>query len=174
MEKTIRIYDEEAIRKRVAELGGELTDFYAGKPVTAVTLMNGAMFFAADLLRKMNIQELWVDAFCASSYRNDASSGSLSVRAHQKLPVAGRHILLLDDILDTGFSMMKVRGYFESQNPLSVRSCVFLEKDLEQPKPVKADWVGFHVPDLYVIGYGLDSHERYRNLPELYQIVKGE
>lgn len=158
------------IARRVAELGNEITAFYNGQPLTVVALLNGGLFFAADLIRNIHGSDVRVDSFAASSYENDTSSGKLTIRGQLKLPVSGRHVLLVDDILDTGKTLEVTMEYFRSLGAASVRSCVFLNKILDPSKPprsVQVNWFGFEVPDLYVIGYGLDSRESFRNLPDV-------
>ncbi len=162
------LFDKAEIARRVAELGRELTAFYADQPLTIVTLMNGAMLFSADLVRHIDVADLYMDSFSASSYRNDASTGELNIRGNLKLSVQNRHVLLLDDILDTGFTLRETKKYFLKLGALSVRSCVLLKKHLTQEACERsADWIGFSVPNLYVIGYGLDSNELYRALPDI-------
>ena len=155
---------ETEIAKRVAQLGKEITDAYRGKELTVVTIMNGAVIFAADLLRKIDLP-LQLDSFAASSYEKDRSSGKITVRSALKLPVQGRHVLLVDDILDTGLSMKYSMDYFLSLEAASVRTCVLMDKMREDKVYAHADWVGFRIPDRYVVGYGLDSGEFFRNLP---------
>lgn len=158
------------IAERVDQLGFEITAFYRDEPLTIVPLMNGAMIFAADLCRAIENDQIFIDSLAAASYENDASSGKLTRRSTLKLPVAGRHLLLVDDILDTGRTLQAMKAYFDSVGAASVRTCVLLTKELDPAKPprkIRADWSGFTVPDLYVIGYGLDSHEKYRNLPDI-------
>ena len=155
---------ENEIAARIAQLGGEITEAYRGKELTVIVMMNGAVIFAADLLRKIDLP-LYVDCFSASSYENDRSTGKITVRSALKLPVHGRHILLVDDILDTGLSMKYAVHYFLGLGAASVKTCVLMDKMLETKQFVHADWVGFRIPDRYVVGYGLDSDEHYSNLP---------
>ncbi len=155
---------ENEIAERIAQLGEEITEAYRGKELTAVIMMNGAVIFAADLLRKINLP-LYIDCFSASSYENDRSTGKITVRSALKLPVQGRHVLLIDDILDTGLSMKYAVHYFLELGAASVKTCVLMDKMLESKQFEHADWVGFRIPDRYVVGYGLDSGEYYRNLP---------
>ena len=155
---------EEQIADRISEIGHEITAAYRGKNLTVVVIMNGAVIFASDLLRKIEIP-LQVDSFAASSYENDKSTGSLKIRSSLKLPVRGRHVLLVDDILDTGVSLKNAVRYFREQGAESVRTCVLMDKNIGMKAFAAADWTGFHIPDRYVVGYGLDSEERYRNLP---------
>lgn len=176
MSQKILIHRDEII-VRVAELGREITAYYNGEPLTVVALLNGGIFFAADLIRNIHGSDVRVDSFAASSYENDTSTGKLTIRGQLKLPVENRHVLLVDDILDTGKTLETTMAYFRSLGAASVRSCVFLKKMLDPSKPprtVNVNWYGFEVPDLYVIGYGLDSRESFRNLPDVCVITQEE
>ena len=158
------LLSEEMLRKRVAELGAELTEYYRGKPLTLICLLNGAMIFASDLMRHIDLPVQY-DSFAVSSYVNTQSTGELKVRSALKLPVAGRHILLVDDILDTGFTMKCIIRDFMKVGALSVKCCVLLNKTTKDKLFTTPDWVGFEVPERFVVGYGLDCDEEYRNLP---------
>jgi hypoxanthine phosphoribosyltransferase len=154
----------EAIQKRVAELGAELTAFYQGKPLTVICLLNGALPFAADLMRAIDLP-LWYDSFAVSSYVNTQSTGELKVRSALKLPVKDRHILLIDDVLDTGFTLKCIIRDFQDMGAASIKSCVLLNKNVEHKLFTEPDWVGFNINNEFVVGYGLDYNEEYRNLP---------
>lgn len=170
------LFTRKQIAERVDQLGFSLTEFYKNEPLTVIPMMNGAMIFAADLARAIEKDDLFIDSLAAASYENDASSGKLTRRSSLKLPVEGRHLLLVDDILDTGRTLKEMTEYFYTKGALSVRTCVLLTKELDPSKPARkleADWSGFTVPDLYVIGYGLDSYEKYRNLPDI-RVVEEE
>lgn len=155
---------EEQIGRRVRELGEEITAFYDGKPLTVVILMNGALPFGADLVRAIKLPLRW-DCFLCSSYLDDQSSGKMNVRGKLKNPVAGRHLLIVDDVLDTGFTMKNIREDMLRSGALSVRTCVLLNKNVSGQYFTRPEWTGFDIPDKYVVGYGLDSQEEYRNLP---------
>lgn len=170
------LIDENRLAARIRELGEELCCFYRGKPLTVVIVLNGALFFAADLLRHLQLPELQCDTFAAGSYCDDRSSGRLEIRADVKLPVAGRHVLILDDVLDTGLTLGGIVGLFRRRAAASVRTCVLLEKDRPRSAAVvrRADWRGFAVADCYVVGYGLDSRELFRQLPYIAVLDAGE
>lgn len=157
---------EEEIAQRVTVLGKEITAFYQGRePLTVIALMNGALPFAADLVRKIDLPLRW-DTLGASSYSCDRSSGKLQIRSELKLPLEGRHVLLLDDIFDTGFTLAELKEHFLGLGALSLRTCVLLNKSTGKAKlGTEPDWSGFTIRDVYVIGYGMDSEEEYRNLP---------
>ena len=158
------LFSQDEIAGRVAELGREISSFYQNKELTLIVILNGAIPFAADLMRHISIP-MWVDSIAVQSYCYDASSGQVKFRSQLKLPVENRHILVVDDILDTGLSLQRVKNYLASMNPASVRSCVMVQKQLQKPAATQAEWVGFSAPDSYLVGYGLDSNENGRNLP---------
>lgn len=160
------LISSDRIRARVAELGEELTRFYEGSPLTMVILMNGALFFGADLARAIRLP-LRLDSMGVQSYCQDVSSGRVTIRSAVKLDPAGRRILLVDDILDTGLTLEKTAKAFLDAGAVDVRTCVLLNKIFDDPakeKKFAADWVGFRIPDRYAVGYGLDSEEEHRNL----------
>ena len=157
---------ESQIHARLDEMAEEISLDYAGKELTAVAILNGSLVFLADLLRRIPLP-LRVDCLPASSYRGTRSTGSVRIREDLMPDLAGRHVLLLDDILDTGLTLGAVRRQIASSaSPAaSVRTCVLLRKQTATPRDVGADYVGFDIPDEFVVGYGLDYNERYRNLP---------
>lgn len=158
------LFSEEVIAQRVKELGKEITRLYQDKPLTIVGLLNGALPFMADLVRAIELP-LQYDTFGASSYESTASTGCLSIRTDLKLSLAGRHVIIVDDILDTGFTLKCIMDDFRKRGALSVKSCVFLNKEIEKKLFTEPDFVGFSIPPVFVVGYGLDCDEEYRNLP---------
>ena len=158
------LVSESQIKRRVRKLASEITSFYDGKPLTFIILMNGGLLFGADLARSVKLPLRW-EAFSCSSYADDRSSGKLLIRSELKTPVKGRHLLVIDDILDTGFTLKKIIAHFEQAGALSVRTCVLLNKNISGKYYQTPDWVGFEIPDEYVVGYGMDYNEEFRNLP---------
>jgi hypoxanthine phosphoribosyltransferase len=159
------LYHESTILSRLDELASEITEDYRGKDVTVIAILNGSFVFMADLLRRIPIH-LQVDCLSVSSYRGTTSTGQLSFRTAQFADVRGRHVLILDDILDTGGTLRAIRERIASDNGvLSIKICVLLRKKIERAPMVEADYVGFDIPNEFVVGYGLDYNERYRNLP---------
>ncbi len=155
----------EEIAREVTRLGSEITRYYQGKPLTVIALMNGAIPFAADLMRTIDLP-IRVDTLAVASYRDCRSTGKPELRSTLKLPVAGRHLLVLDEVLDTGRTFHCILDYLDSMGALSVRSAVLVEKELARPDGLAhADWAAFTLPDRYLVGYGLDADEEYRNLP---------
>ena len=159
------IYSAGEIANRIAQLGREITEFYRGEELTVVALMNGALPFAADLIRAIGL-DCYVDTVSVASYRNCRSNGEPEFRSTLKIPPSGRHILLADEVLDSGVTLQCVAEYFRRRGAASVRTVVMVEKELPRPNGLAhADWTGFTAPDRYLVGYGLDADEHYRNLP---------
>lgn len=153
------------IKKRVKKLGAEVAAAYGDEEITVISIINGAILFTADLLREIP-NPIRLDCIRISSYRNDTKSvGQPKLIQSLTLDVANRHVLLIDDILDTGKTFSAVAGMLKKLNPASLRTCVLLDKHGRREVDFEADFVGFQIPDKFVVGYGLDFAERYRNLP---------
>jgi hypoxanthine phosphoribosyltransferase len=162
------LFSEAEILDRVRCLGGSISEFYQDQPLTILTLLNGALIFAADLARNITCENCFLDCLAVYSYAGHDSSGELRFRCQPKLPCAGRHILLVDWVLDTGLTLSKVSEKIRGQGALSVRSCVLAEKIRSRSQSVQhADWAAFKVPDRYLVGCGMDSKEKFRQLPYL-------
>ena len=156
---------EDQIRARLDELAAKIQHDYADKDLTVVGILTGSMIFIADLVRRLPMQ-LRLDYIGASSYHGETrSSGELIVTRALKLDVRGRDVLVVDDILDTGLTLVKIREMLRKFEPRSVKFCTLLEKDVPHHENFQADYVAFHIPNKFVVGYGLDYQERYRNLP---------
>lgn len=152
------------LQRRVIELAKQLEQEYAGRDLVVVSLLNGTVLFLADLIRHLNLP-LRLDFIGVSSYRDGTESRELVFTKELRLDVRGRDVLLVDDILDTGKTLHQVIGKLRRLKPRRLRVCVLLEKKARRSEQVRADYVGFQVPDEFVVGYGLDYAERYRNLP---------
>ncbi|HEX5175566.1 MAG TPA: hypoxanthine phosphoribosyltransferase [Chthoniobacteraceae bacterium] len=159
------LFDEPAILRRLDELARDITAEYEGRELTVIAVLNGSFIFMADLLRRIPLP-LKVDCLGVASYHGESTSTGEVIFKQIALPdVAGRHILILDDILDSGVTLAAIRDKLKTQKPLSVKICVLLRKLKPRLHPVEADHVGFNIGDEFVVGYGLDYMERYRNLP---------
>ena len=137
---------------------------FRGRELVVVSLLNGTVMFLADLIRHLSLP-LRLDFIGVSSYGAGTTPGELIFTKELRLDVRGRDVLLVDDILDTGRTMKRVIGKLRYLRPRRLRTCVLLDKPSRRVERVRADYVGFTIPDLFVIGYGLDYAERYRNLP---------
>ena len=157
---------EEQIAARIAELGEELTRDYADKNPVVIGVLNGVVVFYADMIRKIQVP-CQMDFMSISSYNGTTSSGRMMLRQDLKTDIRGRHVLILEDIFDTGSSLNYTVELLKIREPASIKICTLLDKP-DRRKPdvvVKADYVGFTIPDAFVVGYGLDYNEQYRNLP---------
>jgi hypoxanthine phosphoribosyltransferase len=156
----------ERIQKRVDELAREISQQYAHQePVTIVGVLTGSLVFLADLIRRLDLP-LRITLVRASSYRGTATSpGELVIDPPNPPDVRDRHVLLLDDILDTGHTVTKLVPYLRAQGPRTVRVVVLLRKRGRQEVPFEPDFCGFEIPNVFVVGYGLDYNDEYRHLP---------
>ncbi len=167
------LFNEEQIAARVAELGRQISEDYAGEEVIVVCVLNGAMPFTADLLRKLEGQ-VRLDTIAASSYGNGTiSSGTVKITKELKTDIVGRNVLLVDDVFDTGLTMSLLVETLQARGAKSIKSCVFLDKTARHSVVYRPDYVGYEIPDAFVIGYGLDYNEQYRQLPYV-GIIKSE
>ncbi len=159
------LLSEEQIAARVAELGKQISADYDGEEVIAVCALNGAMPFTCDLVRQMNGNVI-LDSIGASSYGNSiVSSGEVKITKELKQDVAGRNVLVIDDVFDTGRTLQQLVQLMKSRGAKSVKSCAFLDKKVSRDIDYYPDYVGYEIPDAFVIGYGLDYAEKYRHLP---------
>jgi hypoxanthine phosphoribosyltransferase len=156
---------EQQIRKRVKQLAVEIMKTYGDEEITVVSIINGAILFTADLLRQIT-NPVRLDCMRISSYGNATRSiGTPQLIHNLTLDVSNRHVLLIDDILDTGKTISLVASQISKLHPASIRTCMLLDKHGRREVEFNADFVGFQIPDKFVVGYGLDFAERYRNLP---------
>ncbi len=153
------------IRTRVEEIAAEIRRNYSGQPFTVVGILTGSLVFLADLIRQIGLP-LQIGLIQASSYRGTATSpGELIVQDSLLPDVHGRHLLVLDDILDTGQTITRLVKHLEAKGAATVRTCVLLRKIGRQKVAFEPDYTGFSIPDAFVIGYGLDFNDDYRHLP---------
>lgn len=155
---------EEQLAQRVKILAHEIERDFHGRETVVVSLLSGTIMFLADLMRHLNLP-LRLDFIGVSSYGAGTESGDLVFTKELRLDVCGRDVLLIDDILDTGKTMSRVLPKLRALKPRRIKVCVLLDKPERRVEKIKADYVGFSVPDFFVVGYGLDFAERYRNLP---------
>ena len=159
---------------RVGEMAAEIARAFDGKPVTVVGILTGCLIFTADLIRRIDLP-LRVAFVTASSYRGATLvAGRLEIRDELLPDIAGKHILLLDDILDTGKTLTRVVAHLIDRGAASVKVGVLLRKSGRQEVPFEPDFVGFTIPDKFVVGYGLDFNDEYRHLPYIGVFSAGE
>ena len=168
MEKDIQkiLITEEELKKRIKELGEELTADYAGKDPIVVGVLKGVVIFYADMIRELKTH-CQMDFMWISSYQGTNSTGKMVVKRDISGEVKGRHVLILEDIYDTGNSLDFVYKHIMSKEPASLKICTLLDKPERRREGItlKADYTGFVIPNEFVVGYGLDYNELYRNLP---------
>ena len=155
---------EQQLARRVRSLSAEIEHDFRGREMVVISLLSGTVMFLADLIRHLSLP-LRLDFIGVSSYGAGTTSGELIFTKELRLDVRGRDVLLVDDILDTGRTMKRVLAKLRPLKPRRIKTCVLLDKPARRVEKVRADYVGFSIPDLFVIGYGLDYAERYRNLP---------
>jgi len=160
------LFHEQTILSRLDKLAAEITAEYRDKELTVIAVLNGSIIFAADLLRRIPLP-LKLDCVSVSSYHGGTqSSGQITFDQLSTPDVDGRHILIVDDILDSGRTLFAIREkLFAEAKPKSAKVCVLLRKIKQRARPAEADFTGFDIADEFVVGYGLDYQERYRNLP---------
>jgi hypoxanthine phosphoribosyltransferase len=159
------LISSESIRARLDEVSDEIARAYEGKAVTVVGILNGCLMFVADLIRRIDLP-LRVAFITASSYRGSATTpGRLEVHDELLPDLTDRHVLLLDDILDTGKTLTRVIAHLINRGAASVKVGVLLRKTGRQEVPFEPDFVAFTIPDKFVVGYGLDFNDEYRHLP---------
>ena len=155
---------EEQLAARVHALARGIQRDFQGREMVVVSLLSGTVMFLADLIRHLNLP-LRLDFLGVSSYGSGTASGDLIFTKELRIDVRGRDVLLVDDILDTGKTLSHVLPKLQALQPRRIKTCVLLDKPARHTFGIEADYVGFTIPDVFVVGYGLDFAERYRNLP---------
>jgi hypoxanthine phosphoribosyltransferase len=174
------LLSEERIRERVIELGRQISLDYAGQRLTLVSVLKGSLPFMADLMREIDIP-LRIDLMEVSSYggASTESSGLVRILKDLSASIAGEQVLLVEDIIDTGLTLNYLLRYLRGKSPATLRICTLLDKPARRLVDIPVDYVGFTIPDQFVVGYGLDYGELYRNLrfvgvlrPEVYSVAE--
>ena len=159
------LYNEEELRQRVKELGCQITADYAGRVPMLISVLRGSYIFMADLTRSINL-DVTVDFMSVSSYgAGTVSSGQVEIKKDLSASIEGKDLIIVEDILDSGNTLYYLIDVLRARKPASVRICTLMDKPERRTKPIKADYVGFTIPDAFIVGYGLDYAEKYRNLP---------
>ena len=159
------LFTQEQIWRRAEELGQEITEDYAGEKVVLIGTLKGAVPFMADLMKNISL-DVEIDFVAASSYGSGTeSSGEVILKHDITLDLKGKHVILVEDIIDTGNTIKALKAYLQKRGPKSVSICTLLDKPARRRVDVKGDYIGFVVDDLFIVGYGLDYNQKYRNLP---------
>ncbi len=160
------LIDEQTLNEKVKELAQRITEDYKGKPLLIVGILKGSVPFMADLLRLIKLEDLSIDFMSVSSYNGGTvSSGRIRIIKDLDVDINGKNVLIVEDIVDTGFTLSKLKDMLMIRNPKSLKICTILNKPSRRTTPIDVDYIGFDVPDEFIIGYGLDYDEKYRNLP---------
>ena len=159
------LYPEEELRQRVKELGCQITADYSGREPLLISVLRGSYIFMADLTRAINLP-ISVDFMSVSSYGSGSvSSGQVEIKKDLSDSIEGRDLIVVEDILDSGNTLYYLLDVLRARKPASIRLCTLMDKPGRRIKPIRADYVGFTIPDAFIVGYGLDYAEKYRNLP---------
>lgn len=161
------LFSREAIRNRVAEMGRQIDRDYVGETIVLVGVLKGAAIFLADLARSISVDNTF-DFVAVSSYgKGSRTSGAVKLIKDLDNPIEGKNVIIVEDILDTGLTLNFLRSLFEQHQPKTLRIAALLDKPSRRVEKIDADYVGFTIPNQFVIGYGMDFAERYRNLPDI-------
>lgn len=164
-EKIRVLLSEEEVDKRIRELGEQISKDYAGEEVHLICVLRGSVFFTCELAKRITIP-LSIDFMSASSYgSNTISSGVIKMVKDLEDPLIGKNVIVIEDIIDTGRTLSHLLKIFQERNPKSLRLCTLLDKPDRRVADVDVDYTGFQIPDEFVVGYGLDYAQKYRNLP---------
>ena len=159
------LYTEEQLRDRVREVGAQIAADYAGREPMLISVLRGSYIFMADLTRAIDLN-VTVDFMAVSSYgAGTASSGQVEIKKDLSDSIEGKDLIIVEDILDSGNTLYYLMDVLRARKPASIRICALMDKPERRTKPITADYVGFTIPDAFIVGYGLDYAERYRNLP---------
>ncbi len=161
------LFTREQIAEKVHEMGAQITADYAGKDILMVGILKGASVFMADIVREIHLSVAF-DFMVVSSYgAGTDSSGQVQIRKDMETDIKGRHVILCEDIIDTGLTMNHLMAKLRERKPESLALCALLSKPSRREAEIKLDYCGWEVPDEFIVGYGLDYAERYRNLPDI-------
>lgn len=166
MEERFKVLlSEQQISKRVAELGKQISEDYAGKELHLICILKGGVYFACELAKKITVP-VSMDFMSVSSYgNNQESSGIVKIVKDLDEPLEGKHVLIVEDIIDSGKTLNHLIPMLRARNPADIKLCALLSKPSRREVEVQIDYLGFEIPDAFVIGYGLDYMQKYRNLP---------
>lgn len=165
-EKTL--FTKEEIQDKVEELGKTITEYYKDKDLVVISLLRGSFIFAADLIRHINTH-LEIDFVTTSSYGfSETTTGLVDIVHDLRTNIEGKDVLIVDDIVDTGYTLSKVIEHIKEKNPKSVKTCVMLDKPSRRKVEIVPDFCGFSIPDVFIVGYGLNYGVHYRNIPYIF------
>lgn len=167
MKKKIKVLiEKEKLEKRIVELAKEVEKDYFGKDILIICILKGSLFFTADLTKKINNDKLEIDFMRISSYGDELiSSGNVNIIKDLEVDIKDRNVLIVEDIIDTGNTLFYLKDILEKRNPKSIKICTLLDKKSRRIKNICPEYIGFEIEDKFVVGYGLDYKDCFRNLP---------
>ena len=172
MDYTIKtLISREEVEKRIKELAKEIEKDYEGKELVVIGLLKGSVVFMSDLIKEINLP-LVIDFMSVSSYSGTTSTGVIKVSKDTTIDLKDKDVLIVEDIIDTGLTLSHVKKLFQERDVKSLKICTLLDKPSRRTVEMKGEYVGFEIPDEFVIGYGLDYDQHYRNLPYIGVVVK--
>ena len=171
MEKKEVLINEKILQERIKQLAQEITEDFKGESLTMICILKGSLYFFADLSRRIDL-DTELEFIRVSSYEGEKSTGKIKFLLDLDEPVTGKNVVVVEDIIDTGHTLSNLIKHLEGQKPKSLKLCTLLDKpERREVDDVKVDYVGFTIPNRFVIGYGLDLDQKYRNLPEINCII---
>ena len=160
------LISKEELDKRIQEIANQITEDYKNQEVIIVCILTGAVYFATDLTKYIKNDTLKIEFMKVSSYGNSKeSTGEVKIKKDLENSISGKNVIIVEDIIDTGLTMKTLKKYLLEKNPASLKICTLLDKKERRKVEMEADYVGFDIPNRFVLGYGLDYEEYYRNLP---------
>lgn len=162
------LFDEERIRRQVQRLGREISESYGDESLVVVPLLRGSFIFAADLVREIKSPTI-IDFMTTSSYEDrEESSGQVDIIQNLRCDIEGKNVLIVDDICDSGNTLLKIKSILERRNPKSIKTAVMLDKPSRREVEIKPDFIGETIEDVFIVGYGLNYGDYYRNIPYIF------
>ena len=159
------MFSEEQVAERIAQLAGQINEKYREEPLHLICILKGSVFFFTELAKRLTMP-VTIDFMAASSYEDGTvSTGKLEIRKDLDEPLEGRHCLIVEDIVDTGKTLSTVKKLLLARNPASLEICALLHKPSRREAEIETEYIGYEVPDQFIVGYGLDYAQKYRNLP---------
>jgi len=166
------LLDQDKIRRRMMELADQISRDYQGKEILFICILKGAFVFLADLMRHIDLP-IQVDFIGLASYGSEkVSSGQIRITRESSVPIEGKDVIVIEDIIDSGRTLKFLADELRTREPRSLRICCLLDKKYRREVEFEADYVGFDIEDLFVVGYGLDVNEQFRNLPSIHYVVE--
>ena len=165
MEDINVLISEDNLKKRIFEIAKNIKNDYLDEEIIFVSILTGALIFTSDLIRNFDGDNIVLDVMKVSSYDGEKSTGNLIIKQDLSIDIKDKNVIILEDIVDTGRTMFCLLEYLQGKNPKSLKICTLLDKEARREVKIKADYVGFSISNHFVVGYGLDYNDKYRNLP---------